>query len=528
MKKGGLYLLIIAISFSAVLACQKQVDFSEDIALLKNEVAALKNSITLITAQLTTLESSLKAKIELTNLKIDTINNSLSTLNNKTLLDLSNSIKAIGNSITDITENNKKSLDSLKKRIDEINGTLGQVSSTSATLTSAYNQLLSNYIGVLKIAQTTVSIVQIKGSVFKGSFLRGSLLFLYELDSNLNQTGRSFNTTIDDDYGNFELKAQNLKDRLVRVVGDGFYWNEVLNDNSLTRISLTGICKVDSSKSINVNVLTHLERSRVEYLYGTIGLSFDSAKTQAITEVLKAFGYENTGIKRAENVNVVGLGDESKILLAISTLIQGYRAESEVTQILNDIANDIKKDGKLDDINIGNDLETHLYYVDTSIVLDNFKSRYKKLYNTDTVNAMNMSFIKKFQDATNYSKNKDLFEFPEFEKTGKYKNILHSSTSIITTSSFGVTANVTRKGMRIKVEVLNEDGSSVGCTFSFPQGIESGWTIAAPNCIMPTFTSNGQTLQNTYANFGSKKNYRINIYEKGLTTPTRFKIIAYQ
>lgn len=368
---------------------------------------------------------------------------------------------------------------------------------------------------------------QIKGNIFKGGFLQGSLLFLYELDSSLNQTGKSFITTIDDNYGNFELKAQNINGKLVRVVGDGFYWNEVLDENSSTRISLTGICKVDSLNQVNVNVLTHLERLRVEFLYSK-GLTFDSAKSQAVTEVLKAFGFENTGIRRSERVSVVGTGDDSKILLAISTLIQGYRTESEVTQILNDFANDIKKDGKLDDINIGNDLETHLYYMDTSIVLDNFKKRYKKLYNADTVNTLNMSFIKKFQDATNYGKDKDLFEFPEFEKTGKYKNILHPSTSIITTSEFGVTANITRKGMRIKVEVLNEDGSSVGCTFGFPQGMETGWTIAVPNCFMPIYTSTGQGLQNAYTYFGAKKRYRVNIYENGFTTPTRFKIITYQ
>ena len=39
---------------------------------------------------------------------------------------------------------------------------------------------------------------------------------------------------------------------------------------------------------MNVNVLTHLERPRVEYLYNIKNLSFDSAKSQAVKEVLKA------------------------------------------------------------------------------------------------------------------------------------------------------------------------------------------------------------------------------------------------
>jgi hypothetical protein len=275
-------------------------------------------------------------------------------------------------------------------------------------------------------------------------------------------------------------------------------------------------------------VLTHLERARVEYLYNIKKLSFDSAKSQAVREVLKAFGFENTGIKRAEKVGVVGISDDSKILLAISTLMQGYRTESEVTQIMNDFANDIKKDGTLDDATIGNDLETHLYYTDTTKVLNNFKIKYRKLYNTDTVNSIDMRFVKNFQNNTTYTKDKDLFEFPEYEKNGTYKNILSPLNSIFTSNAYGVTANVTRRGMQIKVEILKEDGSSVGCTFGFPQGMEVGWTLARPNCIMPTYTSTGQTLQDAWTMFGAKQNYRVNIYEKGMTTPTRFKIITYQ
>ena len=49
------------------------------------------------------------------------------------------------------------------------------------------------------------------------------------------------------------------------------------------------------------------------------------------------------------------------ILLAISTLMQGYRNESEVTQILSDFGQDLEKDGTLTDVTIGNDLATHLY-----------------------------------------------------------------------------------------------------------------------------------------------------------------------
>ncbi len=511
-----------------ILACQKQVDYGPEITQLKSDVVSLKNSITAITSQLTNLESSLKAKIDLTNSKIDIINTSISTLNTKTITGLSADILAINSLLKNTNTETIRRLDSIKIAILQIDKLVSNNTTSASTLSTSYNKLLSNYITLLKIVQTTTIITEINGSVFKGSFLRGSLLNFYELDSNLYQTGRSFNSTIKDDYGNFTLKAQNLAGKLVRVVGDGFYWNEVLNENSSSRITLTALCKIDSNETVNVNVLTQLERPRVEYLYNTKGLSFDSAKSQAVKEVLKAFGFENTGIKRAEKVEVVGVGDESKILLAISTLMQGYRTESEVSQILSDFAEDLEKDGILTDATIGNDLETHLYYTDTSAVLNNFKVKYRKLYNTDIVNSIDMRFVKHFQNNTTFSKDKDLFEFPEYEKNGTYKNILSPLNSIFTTNSYGVTANVTRRGMQIKIEILKEDGSSVGCTFGFPQGMEVGWTLARPNCIMPTYTSNGQTLQDAWTMFGSKQRYRVNIYEKGLTTPTRFKIITYE
>lgn len=382
---------------------------------------------------------------------------------------------------------------------------------------------------------------QIKGNIFKGGFLQGSLLFLYELDSSLNQTGKSFITTIDDNYGNFELKAQNINGKLVRVVGDGFYWNEVLDENSSTRISLTGICKVDSLNQVNVNVLTHLERLRVEFLYSK-GLTFDSAKSQAVTEVLKAFGFENTGIRRSERVSVVGTGDDSKILLAISTLIQGYRTESEVTELMTDFANDIKTDGKLDDIKIGNNLENHLYYLDTLSILNAFKIRYKKIYSSNLVDPLNMSFIKKFQESTNYTRDAELIEFPEYEIVGQYRNILHPSVAtlsnplIMTINGqtrysyyFGVAANLKRKGISIKVEIVNEDNSPVTPSenLSFNVGVaQQGWTIINNGNV--NLTSNGLGLQTTGGIFARRKRYKVNIYEKGFSSPNRFKIITLE
>ena len=77
-----------------------------------------------------------------------------------------------------------------------------------------------------------------------------------------------------------------------------------------------------------------------------------------------------------------------------------------------------------------------------------------------------MSFLKKFQDSTDFIKDKELIEFPEFSLAGN-SNILNSNNNLITTP-FGVSCVINNKGLDIKVEILNEDGSDTNpYDFSF-------------------------------------------------------------
>lgn len=527
MYKTLKFSLLTFVLFFILTSCEKQIDYGPDIELLKSEVASLKNSIKDLTSQLNTLESSLKSKIDQANAKIDSINTTVKSIDLKALSTLTSDILTINNSIKNSNIENTRRLDSIRNVLIQIEASLGKTGQSITSLNDAYNNILSNYVEILKIIKSTLTVIELNGAVFKGSFLRGSLLHFYELDSNLSQTGRSFNATIKDDYGNFNLRAQNLAGKLVRLVGDGFYWNEVLNENSSSRITLTALCKIDSNEIVNVNVLTHIERPRVEYLYNVKGLSFDSAKSKAVSEVLNAFGLENPGIKRSEKVNVVGFGDDSKILLALSTMIQGYRTESEVTQILSDIAQDLEVDGTLSDNSIGNDIETHLYYSDTALILNNFKIKYRKLYDIEMVNSLDMRFIKLFQENTAYTKDKDLIEFPEFERSGRYKNILFEGNTIFTGQQFGVSCVLSRKGIKLKVEVLNEDGSPLdGLGFGFPIGTQLGWEVARTAFYIPTYSSTGLGIHDITTGYNDFKVYRVNFYERGFTVPSKVKYIT--
>ncbi len=563
-------------------SCKKEdLTYLKDIELLKSQVSAinskldsLSNAIKVVSGSLTNLEKSVKNKIDLTNTRVDSISKALvnlqtqvalNTLNiksNTSINAITSSISTLNSDIQTISSNLHKTNQDLKSKTDsligKIEGSLSKIKLIEASLTNSYvtndvlggkvieinkdyNNILSKYLELLNLVSATVSESVTNGAVFKGSFLRGSLLNFYELDKKLNQTGRSFNSTIKDDYGNFTLKAQNLNGKLVRVVGDGFYWNEVLNENSSSRITLTALCLMGSNETVNVNVLTHLERPRVEYLYNIKGLSFESAKSQAVREVLKAFGYENTGIERAEKVGVVGKGNESKILLAISTLMQGYRTESEVTQILNDFAEDLEKDGLLTSASIGNDLETHLNYVDTATVLNNFKIKYRKLYNADTVNSVDMRFIKTFQNNTVYTKDKDLIDYPAAGSAYPYPNVLNNDVILPDKNSAGCANcyNLTfyakiMKGMKLKVEITNENGTSL--TFNDMNTKQIYLALAGNNNLgwkLNVWPENGN-ISKPLIEAGSLTNelrasiftpgvYRINFFENGSSTPNRTK-----
>jgi hypothetical protein len=550
--------LLVLFFIICVCACVKQVDYSEDINSLKQEISTIKlrldslsNAIKTISNSLTNLEASQKTKISESNSRIDSVSTALKATNASntqnfigiaaSIKTLTDNIAALGGSFSSMEAGVKNRFDSINKRIDSSYLLIQKATSDLSDSVNAkiilindnYNTILNNYLNLLKIISATPQVTRLSGIVFKGGFLRGSLLNFYELDSMLNQTGRSFNSTIEDNYGNFELNAQNLKGKFVRVIGDGFYWNEVLNENSATRISLTGICRVDSNETVNVNVLTHLERQRVEYLYKTLGLSFDSAKTRAVQEVLAAFGYTNTTIKKAEKVSLFGVGDDSKILLAISVLIQGYRSESETTQILNDIGEDLKKDGTLNATTLGNDLKTHLNYVDTAAVLNNVKTRYSRIYNSDTIQTLNMEFIKPFANNTSYTSSGWLMEFPALGNEFALPNVLNDTVTTYS-STIELKCITKRKGLNLKIVLSDENGNalpSIGpnCAFGVNIGSSVGWTLTN-NCGLITLQTTGVETNNQYliVRTDGIKKIKVTFYEHGTTTPTRSKLLTYK
>ena len=197
----------------------------------------------------------------------------------------------------------------------------------------------------------SVSVNEVSGVTQKGPFLMGSKVQMFEISNgrSLNQTGKSFNGKISNDKGEFKIKGSKLASQYVILEASGYYRNEITGKNSNSELTLLAISDVSDRNTINVNLLTHLEYERVNYLVTEHNLKVDEAKKQAQKEILDIFNIDNTNFSNSEDLNIAGASDEDGALLAISVLLQGDQSESQLSELLTKIAIDMEEDGEWND-----------------------------------------------------------------------------------------------------------------------------------------------------------------------------------
>lgn len=188
----------------------------------------------------------------------------------------------------------------------------------------------------------------IKGLAQKGPFYFGASVTIAELDTtqNLNQTGNVIKGCITSNDGSFSIE-NTLANPYALVTVNGFYRNEVNSRESTEPISLKAIVDLGDS-SIRINSLSHLEAGRVQQLIAQSGgyMKLSEAKQQAKTDVLKAFGIDVTNLDLSHDASIFDNNENAAVLAALSIMLQyGKRTPSEIENMLNSIAEDIKGDG---------------------------------------------------------------------------------------------------------------------------------------------------------------------------------------
>ena len=108
----------------------------------------------------------------------------------------------------------------------------------------------------------TSSAVTLSGKVQKGPYVQGTEITVRELDSSMTPTGNTFTGPIDDHAGNFIIKGT-LAYKIVELSADGYYFNEVSGSLSASPLTLQALSDLTDSSSVNVNLMTHLEKKRV-------------------------------------------------------------------------------------------------------------------------------------------------------------------------------------------------------------------------------------------------------------------------
>src|SRR5574344_1905378 len=197
----------------------------------------------------------------------------------------------------------------------------------------------------------SVKLASLSGQVQKGPFIKGSRVTAYELENGqtLAQTGEDFTGVIQSDNGKFDISTVTLASQYAILEATGYFRSEVTGGKSNSQLTLRAITDLTSRSTVNVNLLTHLEYDRVEYLVKTEGMRVLAAKKQAEKEIFAAFGIDAEAFGYSEDLSVLDTGDANAALLAVSILLLRNNSDADLTQELTEFSQDLAADGAWDD-----------------------------------------------------------------------------------------------------------------------------------------------------------------------------------
>ncbi|KAF0132239.1 MAG: hypothetical protein FD155_763 [Bacteroidetes bacterium] len=365
-------------------------------------------------------------------------------------------------------------------------------------------------------SENTITKSELSGVVQKGPFLNGTSIGIYELNDDYSPTGKTFSSQIIDNTGTFQLMNVSLISPYVQLKADGYYFNEITGQNSNSPITLYALTDITNKTSVNVNILSNLEKSRIEYLL-TTGLSFSDAKKQAEQEILEIFSLSKDDIADFDLLNITEDGDNNAILLAVSIITQGYRTESELSDLLANISTDIRQDGILNSASLGSQLINDVRLLDLPQIRNNIENRYSNLGMTVSIPDFE-SFIQTFADSTNYQITNTI-DYPEFSTYGE--NVLFAEKTSFS-NGLSLAANLP-KGASLKIIIKG----GLWYYQSLPNA-PVNWTITNYDFDLQqqsfTATESGKSCD-LIIQFDAGT-HTIEYYENNSITPTRVKVFT--
>lgn len=373
-----------------------------------------------------------------------------------------------------------------------------------------------NNTSSVQISNATVS-----GNVQKGPFIAGTSVTLYELDNNLNQTGKTFNTQTNA-YGSFQIPNISLVSPYVEVKADGYYFNEVTGTISASLITLYALVDLRDRAQININILTHLEKDRIRFLVGN-GLSFSEAKQKAQKEILQIFGITKDTVAASETLDLSKGGDDNSILLMISSLFQGNRTESELSELLANISSDIRSDGVLTNTSNGSALINSTRILNMANITNNLQTRYASLGLAAVVPDCT-AYLNDFMSTASYPITESI-TYPNSGPSGI--NVLSQNATVFTKFTPVSMAAVVPRGYSLKIKVT---GNSDNWAYAPVESTGWQWSDYDQATYSRVFTSNTTGTINVRLQFHGTTSSAVtfDVYENGSVTPSWQKTITVQ
>ena len=340
-------------------------------------------------------------------------------------------------------------------------------------------------------AEKTGGTFSFTGKVQKGPFVTGTTITVNELNESLGQTGKSFTTSITSDDGSFGLSNIEMESNLALLSGNGFYFNEVLGQLSSSQITMQALADLTNEETVNINVLTHITKARIETLVGE-GMSFSDAKRQAEGEFQDFLGVTEHFNQGFEQMSIASEGDFNAMLLAFSIILQRPSNNiavvptlpAELTWLMTSLSTDFAADGAVNDEAL---VDTLLYNI--SIQNQVFIRRHLKNYYSGlglNVEIPNFeSYIAMFQAAhqelvTEFIYPDEASPAPEIGPEGAVPNILVKDVTQFDGTHAYVVAAITPLGKSLKVKVTGN--------VRLDAGLNNGWVIT-------DYTTDGFTIE---------------------------------
>lgn len=325
------------------------------------------------------------------------------------------------------------------------------------------------------------------GKVQKGPFVTGTTITVNELNTSLGQTGKAFTTAITSDDGSFNLSNIEMESNLALLSGNGFYYNEVIGKLSTAQITLQAIADLNNEETVNINVLTHITKARIEKLVGG-GMNFADAKRKAEGEFQDFLGVTEHFNQGFEQMSIATDGDFNAMLLAFSVILQRPThftdaiptLPAELTWLMTNLSTDFADNGAIDNEALVDTLLYNISNQDQVFIRRHIQSYYSGL-SLDVVIPDFESYIRMFQAA--HQELVAEFIYPDEaspmpEMGGEVPNLLVKDATQFDGWGSYVVAAITPLGKSLKVKV----------TGSVQTDINNGWVVT-------DYTNDGFTIE---------------------------------